>query len=442
MINNAVKLTKKELERIPVLEKIINNNLNITEWAKIMKISYRQSLRLVNKYKEGWVEALIHKGRWQSSNHKSKDYSTVKDIIKDPIFQWFWPTLLLEELKESHKIEISCETLRKLMIQQGLWYSKTKHKHIFRIRRPRKDCLWELIQFDWSYHKRLEDRDWGDEYCLLLAIDDATWKAMHAALTDNEWYFNVTQFWIEYVRQYWIPINIYLDKFSTYKVNNHPKATYEKDLVTQFDRSMKTLWCNLIFASSPQAKWRVEKANHTFQDRFIKKLRLQWINNIKQANEYLQNVFIPQFNTKFSVPAKSKLNLHKLTTYSKEDLAWIFAKQETRKLSNDFIIQYKTRVFQVSETQWLSLYPKKILIVSERIDTWEIYITKDNKPVNFKEVDYATVRMRRAIHYKQINDLEKQKTIIAMEQRKQDKFKESKKKQIKYKIQRLLEKIE
>ena len=75
------------------------------------------------------------------------------------------------------------------------------------------------------------------------------------------------------------PLVIYLDKFSTYKVN-HKNAVDNKDFQTQFQRAMNELGIKIIFAHTPQAKGRVEKMNSTFQDRLIKEMRLAKIDNI------------------------------------------------------------------------------------------------------------------------------------------------------------------
>lgn len=91
---------------------------------------------------------------------------------------------------------------------------------------------------------------------------------------------------------------MYLDKFATYKVN-YPTATDTSDVVTQFGRVAKGLGISLIFANSPQAKGRVERMNSTLQDRLVKELRFANICTIQEANVYLKDIFIPNFNKKF-----------------------------------------------------------------------------------------------------------------------------------------------
>jgi hypothetical protein len=50
---------------------------------------------------------------------------------------------------------------------------------------------------------------------------------------------------------------------------------------------------NIIYAHSPEAKGRVERSNKTLQDRLVKEMRLKNIKTIEEANEYLENEFIP-----------------------------------------------------------------------------------------------------------------------------------------------------
>ena len=87
-------------------------------------------------------------------------------------------------------------------------------------------------------------------------------------------------FWFEYINQNGIPGEIYLDKFSTYKIN-HPAATDNAEFITQFKRAMKELGTNLIAANTPQAKGRVESLFETLQDRLVKEMRLLKINTIE-----------------------------------------------------------------------------------------------------------------------------------------------------------------
>ena len=163
----------------------------------------------------------------------------------------------------------------------------------------------------------------------------------------------------------WVPHSIYLDKFSTYKVN-HPKATDTKKLRTHFDKGMRKLGSKLISAHSPEAKWRVEKCNATLQDRLVWELRLAKISTVEEANKFIKEVYISKFNKQFWVKAQKKGNMRrKLTEDEIKNLKWIFSKESLRSLGRDYIIQYKNKFYQIADSKDYTVYPKKQLLVTD-----------------------------------------------------------------------------
>jgi len=132
----------------------------------------------------------------------------------------------------------------------------------------------ELVQFDGSYHHWFEDR--GGEGCLMAAIDDATGAILRLVFDAHEGVEPVSRFRRGYVEEPGAPKAIYLDKFSTYKVN-HGAAKDNSELVTMFERALETIVGKLIVAHSPQAKGRAEHLFGTLQDRLVKDMRLPGI---------------------------------------------------------------------------------------------------------------------------------------------------------------------
>ncbi len=139
-------------------------------------------------------------------------------------------------------------------------------------------------------------------------MDDATGEVT-ARFDINEGIRATFEFWIDYILVYGKPKSIYLDRFATYKIN-HPNATDDKELVTQFGRVCKELGIELIFANSPEGKGRVERMNGTLQNRLVKELREANISTIPEANIFLKEVFLPAFNKKFRVEARGSSDLH------------------------------------------------------------------------------------------------------------------------------------
>ncbi len=431
--------TERDIFRAEALDKVINKQITQVQWAEQLCISDRQMKRIVKRYKQYWIEWIIHKWKWKTWNrNKCINKELIVDIIKQPEYEWFKPTFLKEKLFEIYNIRISKETLRQIMIGSHLWYSKNKPNITYRKCRPRKDCFWDMIQFDWSYHQWLETNEY---YCLLLAVDDATGMIMRAILTEWESYEEIVNFWKEYVLYYWVPAFIYLDRLSTYKVT-YAKRKLDKNLKTNFDDSMRKLWCKLIFAYSPQAKWRVERCNKTLQDRLIKEFRLAWIKNTKDANKFIKDVFIPKYNTKFSIPANNKENHHKkLSNHITESIDRYFAKQDIRILQPDFIIQYKKRCFQIHKpkNKEYTVYPKKKLLLLETLDG-KVDIKDWEKSLIFDEIDYTNVQIKRARYFSEKKKAQKEIEMQKIKQRDKERFEKSKKTQHHYKAVRLIEK--
>ena len=178
------------------------------------------------------------------------------------------------------------------------------------------------------------------------------------------------------------PRQIYLDKFSTYKMNS-ATAKDNPDLKTQFQRAMSELHIEPLFANSPQAKGRVERLFDTLQDRLVKELRLAHVSTVPEANIFLKETFMPAFNGKFAVEPVSSANLHQmLTEKEKKALASIFSRQETRIVQNDFTFSFQNRWHQLTENQLATICKKDEVTVEEHLDHI-IHVRLRGKELNY-----------------------------------------------------------
>ena len=378
-------MSQKEIKKHTVIDRLINQEISGPEAAKLLKLSVRQVRRLKKKVKEKGAGGLIHGNRGKSGNRKIPDQE--KEKIKNILQKKYWdfgPTFAAEKLRENHGINRDPKTIRTIMVEEGLWKPKQKKKsESHRKWRQRKSNYGEMQQFDGSYEHWFEDR--GPEICLLAAIDDATGKITKAQFDAHEGVFPVFRFWKEYVKENGKPWSIYLDKFSTYKMN-HEIAKENSDTKTRFGRAAEKLRIELVTAHSAPAKGRVEKLFRTLQDRLIKELRLAKISDIKTANEFLGKIFIPTFNAKFSVAPKRKANLHsQLTVKELKKLDSIFSRQEKRVVQNDYCIYHKNHWYQLLANQPLLVYKKDKVIVEEHLNG-EIKIRLKGKYLNYQEL--------------------------------------------------------
>lgn len=364
-----LELTPEEQYKFDIITKVINKEIKPGQAGKILSISVRQIRRLKYAVADDGETAVIHKLKGKQSNHHldEKLKEQALEIVQKK-YADFKPTFASETLNEIDHLVIHPQTLRRWMEEKGLWKIRKQKDNTYHSWRPRKEYYGELEQFDGSYHywfeKRFVDEN-GDpiEVCLLASIDDATGKITKASFSANEGVVAVFTFWREYVERQGKPISIYLDKFSTYKIN-HKAALDNQELMTQFERAMKNLSVELITAHSPQAKGRVERLFKTLQDRLVKEMRLANINTPEEGNKFLAEVFLPKFNNKFAVIAAKEGNVHKLLSEDdKKHLDRIFSVQSSRRVNNDFTVQFKNNWYQLQEIQPLTVRARDTVMV-------------------------------------------------------------------------------
>lgn len=384
--NQLVTMTRKEARRCGIINNLIADKIDGSEAAKQLNLSVRQTKRLKARVGRLGIKGIIHGNRGRTSHNKidSETLKKVKEHLQK-IYHDFNPLLAQEHLRDDCQIQLSKETVRQIMIGEKLWRPRKKaaaKKHFWR---ERKDNYGEMQQFDGSYHNWFEGRNEavvGLEQCLLLSVDDATGKITQAKFENNEGVEAVFGFWRGYFKANGLPISIYLDKFSTYKVN-HKNAVDNKELMTQFERAMNQLGIGVIHANSPEAKGRVEKMNGTLQRRLVKEMRLNKISTIEEANEFLQEIFIPKFNRQFAVEPKKKNDLHrKLDDKKIAELDKILSIQSERKVGNDYTVQFKNQYFQLTKTQPTTVYKRDPIIIEEHLNG-EIKISIRNHYLNY-----------------------------------------------------------
>jgi transposase len=339
-------MSKKELTRLEVMKRLEEKSLKQKAAAAMLGISVRHVKRLLRAYRQGGAGGLICKRRGKVSNNRLR--TEVKQQAIDLIhsrYHDFGPTLAHEKLSEVHGLKLSVETVRQLMIAEGIWKARQAKQVEVHQMRARRACLGELVQLDGSPHKWFEERAPG--CTLLVFIDDATGRLMELYFTPSETtlsYFAASR---RYLSRYGKPVALYSDKNSIFRIIH--KNALTGDGMTQFGRAMKELDIEIICANSPQAKGRVERAIQTLQDRLVKELRLRGIASIAAANAYAPE-FMADFNARFAVQPRSSQDAHRPILPS-EDLDLIFTRQEQRTLSKNLTLQYNKVVYQIQTSR-------------------------------------------------------------------------------------------
>lgn len=364
--DNFLRMTTQDLERRDTVQRLLRGGLTIATAASQLRLSNRHLKRLKAKARKGGLLALLHGNRGKPSPNRLPDLERKKIVtLVSEKYLDFTPTFAAEKLSEMHGITHDPKTIQAVLIEAKVWTKPVKRKkEQYRSWRERRPAKGDLVQFDGSYEHWFEER--GSESCLLAAIDDATGELTHAIFDYNEGVAPVCGFWESYLTKNGKPLAIYLDKFSTYRMNL-PTAKENADTLTQFQRAMQELRIEVIHANSPQAKGRVERLFQTLQDRLIKELRLNNISDIATANTFLTKKFIPAFNAKFAVEPRIKSNHHRpLIQHESNNLSAVLCRQEERTVRSDFTISHATRWYQLTAEQPVNVCKKDTIIVEER----------------------------------------------------------------------------
>lgn len=376
-------MSQREVDRLPVIQQVLDGKLKQKQAARQLKLSTRQVRRLCHRVKVKGKAELIHGLRGKPSNHRlparrlDKALSLVESKYND-----FGPTLANEKLRQFHKIQLSTSTLRRGMMEAGLWQSRPqKQKH--RAWRQRRACRGELVQLDGSHHAWLEER--GPACVLVAYIDDATSEVLYAEFVEAEDTLTLMRTTQSYLQRYGRPVAFYVDRDSIYRVNR--QANLEEQLrdsqpLTQFSRAMEELGIDLITAHSPQAKGRVERLFGTLQDRLVKELRLHQIATLQQANRFLWEHYLPSHNARFACEPLNPNEAHR-PLLACQVLDEILSVRTERTLMQDFTVRFQNRWFQLLAQQPVRLRPKDKIAMEVRLDG-TIHLRFHNRYLNFQ----------------------------------------------------------
>lgn len=372
-------MSNQELTRLEVMQRLKDKRLTQIEAAQMLALSVRQIKRLFRAYQAHGAKGLVSARRGKASNNRL-DPQVVQQAIDliQAHYRDFGPTLAHEKLVEDHQLQLSDESVRQIMIAEGIWKPKRARQPAVHQMRERRACFGELVQIDGSDHAWFEDR--GPRCTLLVYIDDATGKLLELCFVPEETFFAYCEASRHYFERYGKPVAFYSDKHGIFRVNQ-PRPLGLTSGLTQFGRAMQELDIQIICANTPQAKGRIERANQTLQDRLVKELRLQGISDIERANAYLPE-FREDFNRRFAIVPRSTHDAHR-PLLPQENLDVILTHQETRTLSKNLTVQANHIVYQIqSDRPGYALRNAKVTVCENA--QGEVTLLYKNAPLAYR----------------------------------------------------------
>lgn len=343
MERGLLAMSAWERERLHVVRALSKGQLAQREAAERLELSVRQVKRLLRAWRGQGDAGLISRQRGRRSPRRMDEAKRARiEGLLQAKYADFGATLAAEKLSEREGIEVSRETVRRIQIELGLARARRRRAQRVHGPRERRPRFGELIQIDASPHDWFEGR--GPRCALIVFIDDATSRLTALRFAPAETTKAYLSALRAHVLAHGVPLAFYSDRHGIFRVN--AKEAESGDGLTEFGRVAERLRIELIQATTPQAKGRVERANQTLQDRLIKEMRLRGLCDIAAAQVFA-DAFVEMWNAKFAKPPISDADAHRPWTKDVEALEEALARREERVLSKALTFSAGGKVYCV-----------------------------------------------------------------------------------------------
>lgn len=379
-------MSQRELQRYQVISKTIEGAMSTGEAAQVLGLSQRQVFRQKAKVTALGPQGLIHGNRGRSpATTKPEELMQKVRQLYDEVYRGFNVTHFTEKLTEHEGVEVSRETVRKELRRHHL-IGKMRHAPKHRSRRERMPMVGMMLQHDTSEHDWLEGR--GPAIKLIASIDDANNEIPYALFVEADGTLPNMTVMQEILWSKGIPMAFYVDGASHNKTQRgkgiHRRLRGGEYEETQIQRALKELGINLIIAGSPQAKGRVERLFGTFQDRLVSEMRLSSIATLQEANRFLHEDFLPDYNRRFTVRAAKRGSAYRKLS-GKINLHAIFCIKKERTVQRDNTVCYNNRVFQIMPHNGRLSYTRAKITLQEWTDR-SIHVLYQGKELPLTEL--------------------------------------------------------
>lgn len=369
-------LNDKENKKYETIEKVVKGFMTRKEASIELNLSLKQIDRLKKIYHSEGKEGFVHKSRGRENPNK-KDVNLIKTLEELYLTTYYdFNFIHFYEDYVFGKYDISYDTMLKKFTEDDI-ISPLAHKKTVKAYKDKiKEIIKEnasniidvkielfksrIIEAEKAHPRRSSNlyafgqevqmdacnKMWfgGIPSYLHLAVDKATKKVLFGWFEYEEITRGYYVVLFNLIINYGIPVKIKADNRSTFSANN-AKDKEKKGFMTQFGKVCERLDIVLHTTSISTAKANVERENETFKNRLIAELRLNNITDIDEANKYLNEVFIPKMNKRFSYAVDKKTSLIRENTYTDEELKLIISERKEKIIDNASCISYNRKYY-------------------------------------------------------------------------------------------------
>jgi len=365
-----VTVSQKEFQRVKVIENAVDGRLSVSEAAGLLQLSERQVQRLKRRYRPESVAWVHHgnRGRPMPWALPAGLRRTILELARGK-YQGFNDSHLCEKLNAEEKLEVSRETVRRILRAAKLASPQKRRTRQYRARRLRRPRFGMMVLTDASRHDWLEGR--GPELTLIGFQDDATSQILSAHFQlEAENTLGYLRALHAMVTTHGVPLSLYRDRHGIFQRNDAHWTLAEQlagqQCPTHLGRALEELGIQQIPAYSPQAKGRIERAWRTCQDRLVSELRLARACDLDSANQVLAR-FCAHYNQRFAVPAReAQPDFRSLPP--RFDLARCLSFRYQRVVGPDHVITFGTHSIALPPLSSKRGYAGHTVELSHRLD--------------------------------------------------------------------------
>lgn len=362
--------TLRDINRVSVIKQAIDGHLSVREVAEHLQMSERQVWRMKARVKAEGSAGIQHRNRKKTPHNKLAQEKR-EELIK-VFFDWkhkcdegLNASHFCDVLKRDHQIVYSRQTLWRLLKSYGM-ITATKKPRKHRTRRQRREQEGDVLYLDGSPHHWF-----GEKYprsTLLLCTDDATSKALWGVFVPEENRNGCFEVAYEVMMRFGIPRSFWLDRASQF-ITTRGEGLHSKQYAqsTHWQDAMYVLGVRCIFASSPQARGRGERANGTFQGRLVAELQYRSVRTNAGATKFLNERFIPEYNQRFAVPAENPVVAWRRPPQD-VDLKMILSARHERRVLNDNTVKHDGTRYQILKMNGVRTFAREKVEVQEWYD--------------------------------------------------------------------------
>ena len=346
-----------------VILKAMAKKLRWIEAAEIAGMSVRNMQRKRQGYIEYGYTGLSDRRRGKTSYHRVA-MATAERVLA--LYRDKYPDFNVrhfhEKLKETEGIQLSYSWVKQALQGAGL-VARRRKRGPHRRRRPRRPMPGMLLHIDGSKHRWFQDDRYYD---LLVILDDATSRIYYAQLVAEESTRTVMAALREVIEREGLFCALYSDRASHFFVTAKAGEPVDKSRLTQVGRALKELGVQMIPAYSPQARGRSERNFGTWQSRLPQELRVAGITTFAEANCFLREHYIAEFNQKFSVKAAERGTAFRRC--GRSDLDWVFSIQTERVVGKDNTVAIRDQWWQLDKSRWRHTLAGQTVTIHQHLD--------------------------------------------------------------------------